>query len=550
MEALFQTEEEKKKKEEEKVRKREEEERKRREAGDAAGVQYVSGNLYSFIQVLFNEFTKSLQKIDHNTPQYVARLKDELILVDLIQFAEKYYCKINKYLFSTRIVLFHLQLLYYRYDKERDLLVINDRNKNKLAEEKKERRSRSLLNDPKPGPTDFLIPSMADGSDVHRLAAYLYKHGSDHQKINALLCHIYYFALHNRYDAGRELLLMSHVQDSINDCDYKTRIQYNRAMAQMGVAAFRAGAIREAHYALADFYQPNRIKELLAQGLMPRRKDYDQMSEREKKELQKEIAHEKLRQIPFHMHINLEVLEAVHLISAMLLEVPNVAHHGFDKRKAVSKAFRKFLDHHLKQAFNGPPENTRDSVMAASKAMLAGDWRNAWKHVSNLKVWKLFLDQELVLPVLLEQLKKDTLRTYLMNYGAQYAMVKLETLMEMFELGEDTVYKLCSKMMTFDQLKGHWDQPLNSIVMRTEEPTHMQKTALKYVEKIHLFLDNNERLIDNRAFGYDFNHTGRWGSSQRRPFTNSHFRNKIKHLNQKRFDDKKKISTRTWATAK
>ena len=77
MAALMATEEEKKKKEEERAARREEEEKKRQEAGEAAGIQYVSGNLYSLILVLNKEYTKSLQRTDPHAPEYVERLKDE-----------------------------------------------------------------------------------------------------------------------------------------------------------------------------------------------------------------------------------------------------------------------------------------------------------------------------------------------------------------------------------------------------------------------------------------------------------------------------------------
>ena len=64
----------------------------------------------------------------------------------------------------------------------------------------------------------------------------------------------------------------------------------------------------------------------LAQGLLPQR-HHERSSEQEKIEKQ--------RQMPFHMHINLELLECVYLVSAMLIEIPYMAAHEFDARRYV-----------------------------------------------------------------------------------------------------------------------------------------------------------------------------------------------------------------------
>ena len=60
-----------------------------------------------------------------------------------------------------------------------------------------------------------------------------------------------------------------------------------------------------------DYMYPSR------QGLMAR---HDRTQEQEKLE--------KRRQVPFHMHINLELMECVYLTSAMLLEIPYMAGSG------------------------------------------------------------------------------------------------------------------------------------------------------------------------------------------------------------------------------
>ena len=61
------------------------------------------------------------------------------------------------------------------------------------------------------------------------------------------------------------------------------------------------------------------------------------------------------------MHINQDLLEACHLISAMLLEVPNMAtEETSDRPRHISRYFRKHVDFMHRQVFSGPPENTRE----------------------------------------------------------------------------------------------------------------------------------------------------------------------------------------------
>lgn len=175
---------------------------------------------------------------------------------------------------------------------------------------------------------------------------------------------------------------MSHLQESIHSADVATQILYNRTVVQLGLCAFRCGLIKESQATLQEIFTTQRVKELLAQGVHQQR--FQVLTpEQEKAERQ--------RQLPFHMHINTELLEAAFLVSSMLVEIPLLASIDSEelKRKTISKPFRRLLDFADRQVFTGPPESTRDHIMQASKALQDGEWEQCRDLIQSIKIWSL-----------------------------------------------------------------------------------------------------------------------------------------------------------------
>ena len=105
---------------------------------------------------------------------------------------------------------------------------------------------------------------------MDKFCKYIYaKDSTDRLRTRAILCHIYHHAIHDNWFEARDLMLMSHLQDSISHSDPPTQILYNRTMVQLGLCGFRHAEIKDAHNALLDIQLGGRSKELLAQGLLP-----------------------------------------------------------------------------------------------------------------------------------------------------------------------------------------------------------------------------------------------------------------------------------------
>ena len=454
-----------------------------------SGVIKVVGSIPGFAVKLEEEYTKSLRQISPHTPQYIVRLKDESPLVGVAALVRDYCCRVEDWAGAASVALVELEHTYYQHESIAAAVSKSQDFTNQFgnpgdlhpgcmsgqgsSEDVTKCHPASFLGTPsvESRPVDYT-------EEVRKLATFLYKYGDDRQKTRAMLCHIFHHALHDRFYPARDLLLMSHLQETISMTDISTQILYNRMMVNLGLCAFRLGLIQDAHDCLRDVCS-SRVKELLAQGVQQHR--YQEKAPEVEKA-------ERRRQTPFHMHINLELLECCHMTSAMLREVPNMAQEKTQLRKWVlSKVFRRQMEYFDLQVFSGPPEMIRDHVIAGGKALMQGDWEKCADYILNLDVWNLIPGEgvaERVKEMLREKIQIEGLRTYLFTYASSYDSLSLPQLCKMFGLDRSQAHSIISKMMINQDIYGSWDQPTETIVLQKVEPTRLQMLALQFAEKV------------------------------------------------------------------
>lgn len=462
----------------------------------------VVGNLEVFVIKLEDEYIKSLQQTNPHTMEYVTRLSDEAHLIDLIESVRLYFLRANKVEAAAVMALMQVEHMYYKPNSTA-LAIMRNKLYGRTADlhpacrggiiplNKKDWtvvHPASVSGDPSAKPVTF-DPSQ----QMEDLCSFIYNHGSDRARTRALLCSVYHKSLHDHYYQARDLFLMSHIQDTVDKADTKTQILYNRTLVTLGLSAFRMGLIKQAHDCLAGICS-SRLKELLAQG-QPRWPDKDPEQEKA----------ERRRQIPYHMHINQDLLDCCHLICAMFLELPHLAKpHG--QSHIISRSFRKYLNMYSNQVFTGPPENTREHVLASAKALLVGDWSKACKYLLGLEVWNLIPNDggSNVKTMLKVKLQEEALKLYLISYSSQYESISVSTLCDMFSLTERAIRRTVSKMIFSKQISAAWDQGSATLVMYRIDPSALQSSVLQVAEKLSYLVESNERILDPLAGVYGY----------------------------------------------
>ncbi len=497
---------------------------------------YVEGSLFSFVFRLSTQFFKALQQADPKSMEYVHRLKEQPRLTSLFSIARAYYRRIEKTSTEAKIALMWLEYEYYRYNPAHDVMnpasaYFNSKAFGALAaaataaasDSSSSSSSGAAAAAPASAPStststkssstssssdsssSSTVPAMLGArtlTSVDEMASFAYRCEDALSRARALLMQAYYWSVHNRYYEARELLLMSHVQHYINDADIQTRILFNRTMAQVGLAAFRAGEFRHTLHALGDFFnvsnsQLRRMspKELFAQGVTyrPDSKEEDLLEARR-------------RMLPYHMHFNIDLVESAHLIAGMFVEVPLVAEYGWHQIKSMqSRHFRWQFWRFLSQTQIVHSDWSREHILAAAKALMEGDWVGCVACLDKLKVWSFVHNTAMVKARIRHEVQLVGLRCYLLTFGQHFTSISLPTLVSTFKLPEAEVVRVASSMMNADSpvspLPAVWDTESQCIVVQGNPQSRIQKASVQFFDKVVQVFEALERSSGLRDGG-------------------------------------------------
>jgi len=354
--------------------------------------------------------------------------------------------------------------------------------------------------------------TLDSAASVHNLCRTVCKGSGDGvSRVRAVLQQVYHHAIHDRYLAAQHLLVLSGVASEAATLDVPTQVLCNRTVAQLGLCAFRLGHLAEARDCLEGLCGRRRTKELLGQS--PKQQLRHGVRGSEESTFVEFI-------VPAHMHLAVDLVEAVHLVCVVLIDGPALAASeaqrqclrmsslgGCGAALAVSGLGASFLEKQLasleKNAYNGPPEDRRECVLVASKHLRSGDWEACWALLESALLGPALTAAVAPasaiswLSTLRCKVQVASLKAYLASFSSLYSCFELSRLATMFNLDERTTRSTVNRMLLDGLLAASWDESSKLVVVH-DGPGALSNMACRLADLAAMVAKNSEGRLRSR----------------------------------------------------
>ena len=240
----------------------------------------------------------------------------------------------------------------------------------------------------------------------------IHKYGNNEEdKTLALFYYIYNLLVNNKYDVARELLLTSYhtmEQDSGYINTEEIAVLYNQLLAQIAFVAFKHGKIEDCFEGLNELCQDFKVNILLGQTIIGG-KDH--------------------LLIPYHRHINVNMLKEIYLICCMLLDVPYEDNDSFLNRRPNSKSYASILYRYHATTIYGKIETMEEKMYMASRDLLKGEWQKTYDMVKKLDHFNKY-DNEYIL----HNIKMSAFQSFITHGNEFYKNIYFNEMINLFKI--------------------------------------------------------------------------------------------------------------------
>ncbi|AET40391.1 translation initiation factor eIF3 core subunit c Ecym_5658 [Eremothecium cymbalariae DBVPG len=431
------------------------------------GVKEILGSVFSFVERLDDEFNKSLLNTDPHSSDYLDRLRDEQSIYSLILRSQLYLESVlpessaGRYL--ARSFVRRLDHIYYKPSK---LVEIIERAAWAKAPNGATSKYITYSSDP-----DYI------GKLIDTLCTFVSNEHDQLLKKRATLYQIYFYALNNEFKKGKDMLVESNVRTAINSQDPTIQILFNRVVVQLGIAAFKLCLVEDCHQILNEVSTASHLRDILGQQSLQRASN--NVGANGTATPTEQLC------LPFHQHINLDLIDAVFMTCSLLIEIPHMAafFSGIKVKRIPysQKSIRRALEHYEKSSFQGSPETLRDHVIHAAKAMQKGNWSQCIQYLRGISTWSLLGNNvEEVFIKLSERVQIESLKTYIFTYKRFYSKLSVAKLSQLFSLPNEQVIEVVESLTDGMNIKGSLNESKEMIIFeRGDEITKLEEVAIK-----------------------------------------------------------------------
>lgn len=320
--------------------------------------------------------------------------------------------------------------------------------------------------------TDDLVES------IRKINVILHPFCSISKKMSTVCYMAYQMAMNGHYRQGRDSLLRAGIRMYLlsEACENPLEVGtvFNRAVAQLGLAAFIAGDICESYQLLGTLWCQNQPEILLGQKILYGDKNVDEVALRD-------------NLVPPHLHIPHQHLELAAMLSALVVDTLKEAKNPFDRnQRDQQKYFYQAITRTI--SLIGSASSTQERVAAAYRALKNGDFIVAKENVEGMHAWSSFPHTQEALPLYLDKLKETALHIFCLTNRCNFSTFSVSLLCLKYDLSESTVKDMINQIISDnDSLIAYWD--------KNEEHLYVDRSNISKLQHLIIGATNTASVL-------------------------------------------------------